>query len=537
MRVAAVALGLIAAAVPCTASQPALAQCVGDCDGNGVVSVDEILIGVEIVLGEADLSRCPSFGINGDMRVTVDEILAAVNNALTGCPTPTNTPTAAPTSTPTPTPTPHLVDNGEGAITDTQTGLMWEKKDQAGGLHDVNTRYAWAGYCSDESGLCQPDAASASTCSAATGGAVGCAQCGGTATCNTSFTTTIWTIWQWLNQLNASNFAGYSDWRLPTSAGEAPFQTGQAAELESIVDTGVACCGQGSPCVGTPFNNNCTSGCSVTGCSCTEAEIYWSASTLSDYPDDVWFVNFGGEGGGIGKDGGGYVRAVRNTLTPLPTNAPNPTTTPTFTPGLRFLDNGDGTITNTQTGLMWEKKDEAGGLHDVNAVYAWAGQCSGEPFTFCQPDAASVSACNTATGGAAGCAQCGGTVTCNTSGYTTIWQWLNQLNVSNFAGHSDWRLPTSAGGRGYPTGQAAELESIVDTSVAGCPGLCVDRAFNDHDCTDGCTVTECSCTAASDYWSASTVSDIPDDAWLVNFYNGGVGYAAKDYGLDVRAVR
>lgn len=37
--------------------------------------------------------------------------------------------------------------------------------------------------------------------------------------------------------------------------------------------------------------------------------------------------------------------------------------------GARFVDNGDGTITDTETHLIWEKKDDGGGLHDRDAVY------------------------------------------------------------------------------------------------------------------------------------------------------------------------
>ncbi|HYD49915.1 MAG TPA: hypothetical protein VEB21_16270, partial [Terriglobales bacterium] len=36
-----------------------------------------------------------------------------------------------------------LVDNGDGTITDNRTGLMWEKKDRSGGLHDRGNTYHW----------------------------------------------------------------------------------------------------------------------------------------------------------------------------------------------------------------------------------------------------------------------------------------------------------------------------------------------------------------------------------------------------------
>jgi len=59
--------------------------CVGDCNGNGQVTVDEILTLVNIALGKAQLSDCGAGDANNDGQITVDEILTAVNNALNGC--------------------------------------------------------------------------------------------------------------------------------------------------------------------------------------------------------------------------------------------------------------------------------------------------------------------------------------------------------------------------------------------------------------------------------------------------------------------
>ncbi len=63
-----------------------LAQCVGDCDGDGFVFVNELLTMVSIGLGTADVSTCEAGDVDGGGEVTVDEILTAVNNALNGCP-------------------------------------------------------------------------------------------------------------------------------------------------------------------------------------------------------------------------------------------------------------------------------------------------------------------------------------------------------------------------------------------------------------------------------------------------------------------
>ncbi|HYD48764.1 MAG TPA: hypothetical protein VEB21_10470 [Terriglobales bacterium] len=59
--------------------------CVGDCDGNGAVTVDEIITMVNIALGNVNLSQCTAGDSNQDGQVTVDEIVTSVNNALFGC--------------------------------------------------------------------------------------------------------------------------------------------------------------------------------------------------------------------------------------------------------------------------------------------------------------------------------------------------------------------------------------------------------------------------------------------------------------------
>jgi subtilisin family serine protease len=59
--------------------------CVADCDGDGVVTIDELVAAVSIALGQADLSACRDADGNGDGVVTVDELVAAVQAALFGC--------------------------------------------------------------------------------------------------------------------------------------------------------------------------------------------------------------------------------------------------------------------------------------------------------------------------------------------------------------------------------------------------------------------------------------------------------------------
>lgn len=71
--------------------------CVGDCNGDTAITVDEILLGVNIALGLTPMSACAPFDTDASGTLTVDELVASVDGALRGC-------TAAPTPTPTPDP-------------------------------------------------------------------------------------------------------------------------------------------------------------------------------------------------------------------------------------------------------------------------------------------------------------------------------------------------------------------------------------------------------------------------------------------------
>ena len=86
-------------ALPVTPSPtvtPTVPTCAGDCNGDGSVTVDEILTMVDIALGNGDVSACVAGDANDDGQITIEEILAAVDNALNTC-------HRLPTATPTPT--------------------------------------------------------------------------------------------------------------------------------------------------------------------------------------------------------------------------------------------------------------------------------------------------------------------------------------------------------------------------------------------------------------------------------------------------
>lgn len=112
-----------------------------------------------------------------------------------------------------------------------------------------------------------------------------------------------------------------------------------------------------------------------------------------------------------------------------------------------------------------------------------------------------------------------------------LYSWANAFGVkiatlnttsSCFAGHCDWRLPN-----------VKELQSIANYQNFN---PAVSAVFH-TDCVANCTVTTCSCTAASFYWSSTSSAAALSNAWLVNSRHGSMGSAAKAVALHVRAVR
>ncbi|MBI3786441.1 MAG: hypothetical protein HY270_23885 [Deltaproteobacteria bacterium] len=71
------------------------ARCIGDCDGSGDVTIDELVLMVNMALDSAALNLCTAGDGDGNGAVTIDEIVQAVNAALGECPAPA-TPTATP---------------------------------------------------------------------------------------------------------------------------------------------------------------------------------------------------------------------------------------------------------------------------------------------------------------------------------------------------------------------------------------------------------------------------------------------------------
>jgi hypothetical protein len=168
---------------------------------------------------------------------------------------------------------------------------------------------------------------------------------------------------------------------------------------------------------------------------------------------------------------------------------------------LAAVDNGDGTITDLNTGLTWEKKDDSGGIHDMDSGYTWCADTSPADLL-----------CDNGTGQMDG---------------TLVTDFLATLNAGGgFAGHTDWRIPN-----------VRELQTIVDYENAG---PAAGSPFHEPATCTGCadvTLADCSCTDASAYWSSSSVAGGLDEAWNVLFDNGGINARSKTSIRRARAVR
>jgi hypothetical protein len=203
-----------------------------------------------------------------------------------------------------------------------------------------------------------------------------------------------------------------------------------------------------------------------------------------------------GPAGASGTSGGGLVCTTAPNVYLVSASNGSQTCQP------RYVDNGDLTVTDNQTGLMWEKKFD-GSIpivcslgdtscppdphHDVNNTYSWSAAASTDPT---------------------------GTL------YTDFLDNLNGLTLSVggvpcFAGHCDWRIPS-----------IGELRSILPGLFPACGNPCAppDLLFGP--------------TRNLSYWSSSSLADNEIFAWYVKFGIGIVNSASFKADFNyARAVR
>jgi hypothetical protein len=129
----------IAAWLGFSANAATAMSCPGDCEATGTVTVDEIVIAVNIALGSAAAEQCPPADLDSGGTVTVDELLSAINSALSGCPLP------EPTATPPATPTPTMASDPNFIPTNSSELLPWLRAGGYLGWHAESTRHISGG--------------------------------------------------------------------------------------------------------------------------------------------------------------------------------------------------------------------------------------------------------------------------------------------------------------------------------------------------------------------------------------------------------
>jgi hypothetical protein len=70
---------------PTPTETPETLPCRGDCNGNGEVSVDELVRAVNVALDLLAVDTCPPADADDSGAITINELIVAVSNALDGC--------------------------------------------------------------------------------------------------------------------------------------------------------------------------------------------------------------------------------------------------------------------------------------------------------------------------------------------------------------------------------------------------------------------------------------------------------------------
>jgi hypothetical protein len=194
----------------------------------------------------------------------------------------------------------------------------------------------------------------------------------------------------------------------------------------------------------------------------------------------------------------------------------------------RFVDNGDGTITDRVTNLQWIKQPEliipGASVRADNQIQVargdWVtegGYSVGDLVSRDGGDAAPFFVCIEANNDVSWTAgkwrETVWTVTAAglTTPSTMIWDdAIDNCEALDYAGHTDWRLPN-----------IKELMSIVDYGLSS---PAINQTYFPN-------------AQSGRYWSGTTTANWADNAWNVYFSNGNVKGSGKGYGGYVRPVR
>lgn len=149
-------------------------------------------------------------------------------------------------------------------------------------------------------------------------------------------------------------------------------------------------------------------------------------------------------------------------------------------------------IKDNVTGLIWEVKQTAAGLHNKDDVYTWLNT-----------DAAT-------NGGDSGTANTNASCEGNANNVCNTQAYVARVNIASLCGATNWRLPTRK-----------ELGSLVSYDRAT---PAIDTVYFPN-------------TNSGSYWSSSPFASFADRAWLTDFRNGTQPRLGKNSSKNVRLVR
>lgn len=148
-------------------------------------------------------------------------------------------------------------------------------------------------------------------------------------------------------------------------------------------------------------------------------------------------------------------------------------------------------VFDQRTGLMWEVKQDAPGLHKPGQTYSWFA--TDRQANMSEPGARDGGDCVNSR--------------CDTEGFVLA------VNEAGLCGFADWRMPTRN-----------ELMSLGDRRLMDETGLIVDPAWFPH-------------VEAGEYWSSETFRLYPQSAWAVDMRHGLDRADHKSEAKSVRLVR